>query len=73
MHTNKTFFASANTSEGFISYFDTIFDANTLKEIFIIKGGPGTGKSGFMKRIANLAEKRGILWNDSYAPQILLP
>lgn len=53
------YFASANTSEGFISYFDTVFDPNTLNEIIIIKGGPGTGKSWMMRTIAEAAEKRG--------------
>lgn len=55
----KTYFAAANTSNGFISYFDSIFDPNTLKEIIIIKGGPGTGKSGLMRRVAEEAEKKG--------------
>jgi len=54
------FFASANTSKGFISYFDTVFDPNVLKDIIIIKGGPGTGKSGIMRRVAEEAEKKGF-------------
>ncbi len=53
------YFASANTSEGFISYFDTIFDPNFLKDITIIKGGPGTGKSWMMRSVAEAAEKKG--------------
>lgn len=55
----NVYFASANTSDGFISYFDTIFDPNTLKDITIIKGGPGTGKSWIMRSIAEAAEKKG--------------
>lgn len=34
------FFASSNTSEGFVNYFDDIF--NSLDMLYIIKGGPGT-------------------------------
>lgn len=56
---NKVYFAAANTSKGFVSYFDSVFDPNCLKEIYIIKGGPGTGKSGLMRRIASAAEEKG--------------
>ena len=53
------FFASMNTSKGFQSYFGKIFDTNELKQIYILKGGPGTGKSGMMKKIAEEEIKRG--------------
>lgn len=42
-------FAGANTSNGFVSGFDGIFTYS--KKTFFIKGAPGTGKSGLMKRI----------------------
>jgi len=50
------YFAAANTSEGFVSYYDTIFDV--LDELYIIKGGSGTGKSRLIKEIGIEAEKR---------------
>ena len=55
----KEYFAAANTANGFISYFDKIFDPSVLNDLYIIKGGPGTGKSSMMRRIADAAEKRG--------------
>ena len=55
----KTFFASRNTTRGFQSNFSTIFDPNVLNKIYILKGGPGCGKSSLMKRIAAKAAKVG--------------
>ena len=51
------YFAASNSSEGFQSYFPRIFDA--ADRLYVIKGGPGTGKSGFLKRCASAAEQRG--------------
>ena len=55
----KEYFAAANTANGFISYFDKIFDPAALDDLYVIKGGPGTGKSSMMRRVADAAEKRG--------------
>ena len=52
MHTiEKKYFASANGYQGFRSYFDKIFISSEYNKIFVIKGGPGTGKSSFMRSI----------------------
>lgn len=53
----RNFFIGSNTAEGFVSYTEEIFGG--LKKVHIIKGGPGTGKSTLMKRIALAAEDRG--------------
>ena len=45
------FFASANGYDGFKSYFSNVFDRDKFDRIFILKGGPGTGKSSLMKRL----------------------
>ena len=37
--------------EGFISCFDHLIDETKLKRMLILKGGPGVGKSTFMRRI----------------------
>lgn len=52
--TKKTqrYFAAANTYRGFKSYFSEIFDPKEYARIYVIKGGPGTGKSSMMKKIA---------------------
>ncbi len=57
---NKKFFLGANSCEGFVSSFKESYDANLGFKCYIIKGGPGTGKSSFMKRIAKRANKLGI-------------
>ena len=53
------FFAAANSGEGFISFFEQIFNSREIKRRYLIKGGPGTGKSTFMKRLAARAEEKG--------------
>ena len=52
-------FAGANTGDGFISFYDGIFCEEKLAGLYIIKGGPGTGKSTFMRKLGNAALDRG--------------
>jgi len=59
LENKQIFFASANTTKGFRNYFQQVFHPNRFEEIFIIKGGPGTGKSSFMRTVASWAEKKG--------------
>lgn len=49
-------FLAANTPNGFKSVFEPFLEGKTT---YIIKGGPGTGKSGLMKKIAAEAVRRG--------------
>lgn len=56
---NNAYFAALNSSQGFISYFDKIFSPDELNRIYILKGGPGTGKSYLMKHIGKKAEAMG--------------
>jgi len=55
----KKVFPGNNTSEGFYSFYDHIIrpDAN---RIYIIKGGPGVGKSTFMKKIGAAMMEKGF-------------
>lgn len=53
------FFGAANGYNGFKSYFDEIFDSKKFTRIFVIKGGPGTGKSTFMKRVSRHFSNKG--------------
>lgn len=57
MKTGIECFAGANTSIGFYSGFDGIF--NDTKKTFFIKGAPGTGKSSLMKRIMERQKSLG--------------
>ncbi|WP_164997130.1 PRK06851 family protein [Clostridium minihomine] len=44
-------FPGNNTSQGFFSYFDYILPHAQANRIYCLKGGPGVGKSTFLKRI----------------------
>ena len=57
---HETYFAAANSGAGFVSYYADIFHPNQYDRLYLIKGGPGTGKSSLMRRVAAEAEKRGI-------------
>ena len=52
-------FAGGNTSRGFFSYYNNILRQEDANRIFILKGGPGVGKSTFMKTIADEMLGRG--------------
>ena len=54
LNNNKviSYFAAANGYSGFRSYFEYVFNRNKHTRLFILKGGPGTGKSTLMKGIA---------------------
>ena len=56
----KNYFAAANGYTGFRSYFSDVFNSNDYEHIFVIKGGPGTGKSTLMKKIAKKATEQKI-------------
>lgn len=53
------FFLSANTPHGFFSRFEQLSDPYQSIAQFIIKSGPGTGKSSLMKKIAKKAYESG--------------
>ena len=50
----RRMFPGGNTSEGFYSYFDNILGRDA-KRLYILKGGPGTGKSTIMRKFADEA------------------
>ena len=53
------FFLGANSPEGFCSLFGDFVSVGDGDFLWVIKGGPGCGKSGFMKKIGKAAEERG--------------
>ncbi|MBR6532991.1 MAG: hypothetical protein IKT44_00990 [Clostridia bacterium] len=68
------YFLAANSCEGFVSHFGDCYNPHDNWKAYIIKGGPGTGKSSFMKRVAKSAEERDekyILCPCSSDPQSL--
>lgn len=60
MTENTTFFLGANTPFGFHSLFSELYDPHDGWSAYIIKGGPGTGKSTMMKKIADICEQSGV-------------
>ena len=63
---NVSFFLGANTPEGFYSLFSELYSPEDGWRLYILKGGPGTGKSTLMKRVAAAADKRGLFTERIY-------
>ena len=57
---DKKFFASANSSNGFQNEFISCFgEGSGVDRLYILKGGPGTGKSYFLRVLGRWAERQG--------------
>lgn len=54
----KKVFPGGNTARGFYSYYDHVIGPEATR-IMIIKGGPGVGKSTFMRAISDAMFERG--------------
>ncbi len=63
---NAKYFLAANSAEGFVSYFDCCYDASEGWRSYIIKGGPGTGKSSFMRKVIKRATEAKIPVEEIY-------
>ncbi|HHW67028.1 MAG: hypothetical protein PWP07_1531 [Epulopiscium sp.] len=48
----KHVFPGGNTTRGFVSFYDNILFQEDARKIIILKGGPGVGKSSFLKKIS---------------------
>lgn len=55
-----SYFLGANSPSGFYSLYDELSDPNRMTALYILKGGPGCGKSTLMKRVARHAEAAGL-------------
>lgn len=59
-HTGENaYFAASNSTSGFCSYYAEIFDAARIGHVYAVKGGPGTGKSRFLRDVAEAGEGHG--------------
>lgn len=54
------YFLGANSPTGFYSLYDELSDPARRSALYILKGGPGCGKSTLMKRLARHAEAAGL-------------
>lgn len=55
----RHFFPGGNTSKGFYSFYRYILSQDEARRIICIKGGPGTGKSSLMKKVAKIFLEKG--------------
>lgn len=54
------FFLGANTPNGFTGFHHELYDARDGWRVFLIKSGPGTGKSTLMRRVLEQLTAHGI-------------
>ena len=54
------FFMGANTPGGFVGYLDDLYDPADGWRAYLIKSGPGTGKSSLMRRVLEQMANRGL-------------
>lgn len=59
MESKATFFLGANTPAGFYSLYDQMLPRGEARRVFLLKGGPGCGKSSLMKRVGAALEEAG--------------
>ncbi|MEG1205372.1 MAG: hypothetical protein RSD74_02955 [Angelakisella sp.] len=64
--TTLRFFLGANSSQGFVSRFDQLGDPEDNWRCTVIKGGPGTGKSSLMKRLAAAMDEKCSVIEEIY-------
>lgn len=57
---NRTYFLGANSSRGFYSCYDSFCRPDDGDFLYIIKSGPGSGKSTLMRRVASAAQHRDM-------------
>ncbi len=57
---NQAFFLGSSAGNGFFSLFNQLIPKIEGQYTYLIKGGPGTGKSSFMKKIADEIEAKNI-------------
>ena len=63
-NTKQAYFAAANTSRGFVSFYPACFGDEDILRMYMVKGGPGTGKSRFLGDVAGAAVRQG--WQAQY-------
>lgn len=68
----ERYFLGNNSGRGFYNCYED--ELKSMDKVVLLKGGPGTGKSSLLKRIASVARDRGLdceLWYCSGDPQSL--
>ena len=60
MNSCKQYFLGSNSCTGFYSLFESFTAEDSVDNLYIIKGGPGCGKSSFMRSIASALKDEGL-------------
>jgi len=58
-HKGPEFFLGGHMKAGFLSLFSQLQAASVMDHAYILKGGPGSGKSTLMRRLGEALEARG--------------
>lgn len=61
-----SFFFGANNKTAYCSLFEGLYDPYKKGKHLILKGGPGTGKSTLMKKVAEKLEQEGLFVERGY-------
>ena len=54
-----TYYLGANTPQGFCSHYDSLLHDSRIRRLYLLKGGPGCGKSTLMRHVSAAAQKKG--------------
>ena len=65
------YYLGANAPTGFYSLYDQMLDPEKARDIRILKGGPGCGKSTLMKQVGRAMEEAAVV--DGTAPHVVEP
>lgn len=57
---NTQYFLGGNTPAGFYSLYHQLSDPSRMRALYIIKSGPGSGKSTLMRRVERHAQEAGL-------------
>lgn len=57
---NIQYFLGGNTPAGFYSLYHQLSDPSRMRALYIIKSGPGSGKSSLMRRVERHAQAAGL-------------
>ena len=57
---NIQYFLGANSPHGFYSLYDQLIPIEDAQAVYILKGGPGCGKSTLMRSVGRRAEQAGL-------------
>ena len=59
-------FGAMNSYSGFRCNFDKIFNPADYEKLYLLKGGPGTGKSSLMKKLSSYFDGKGYRISEIY-------